>query len=247
MMKMNTTFKQQLCELASRYETSEFLKDDPSQFMHRYHESRDIEIVAWVASCLSLGQRPQILAKIEYICQLMGEHPADWILRGKYQETFPLTTDKFYRFFSFAQMHHLFDALKSLLEEYGSLGLFVKGQYELGISPLNALVGYFGDKEVGQLVPRNTASCCKRLNMFLRWMVRTHSSVDMGLWKWYETRNLIIPVDTHVIQEAVRLGIVHKPGSTLAKALEITQVMQKVWPDDPCRGDFALFGLGINS
>eukprot|EP00825_Cyclidium_porcatum_P049847 TRINITY_DN8702_c0_g1_i2.p8 TRINITY_DN8702_c0_g1~~TRINITY_DN8702_c0_g1_i2.p8 ORF type:complete len:118 (+),score=15.11 TRINITY_DN8702_c0_g1_i2:106-459(+) len=68
----------------------------------------------------------------------------------------------------------------------------------------------------------------------------------MGLWNWIDKKQLIIPADTHVMQEALKLGIISKAGSSLSKAIEITNALRLVWPDDPCKGDFALFGWGIN-
>lgn len=243
---MKAVLKHQLEKMASRYETAEFLKDDPAQFMHQYHLDVDIEIIAFIAASLALGQRPQILAKVETICLMMGESPSAWLIEEKYKNDFPCTDHKFYRFFSYRQMQNLFTALRNLLMTEGSIGRYVQRKCGEGIEPLNVIVDYFKDKCVGQLVPKDCSSCCKRVNMFLRWMVRTNSSVDMGIWSWYDKSRLIIPADTHVMQEAIKLGIIDKSRGTMAKALEITDAMRCIWNDDPCRGDFALFGIGIN-
>lgn len=85
------------------------------------------------------------------------------------------------------------------------------------------------------------------MNMFLRWMVRQDSPVDLGLWSWISPADLIIPLDTHVIQEAVKLGLIpeNSPAS-MRTAQKITTALKEVWPCDPCKGDFALFGLGVD-
>lgn len=246
---MNETLKYQLKELASHYETADFLPADPAQFMHRYSSDVDVEVVGLIASCLALGQRPMILSKINTICDLMNGQPSRWIVDKEYEESFGKADSeaKFYRFFSNAQMCTFFSAIREMLATAKTIGRYLHDYYDCGIEPLEALVNHFRIYDVGTLVPRDLHSGCKRLNMYLRWMVRDHSPVDMGLWKWYDKRRLIIPVDTHVMQQALQLGIVRKAGATLSKAREITDAMRQVWPDDPCLGDFALFGLGVDN
>lgn len=110
----------------------------------------------------------------------------------------------------------------------------------------------FLDADCGNLIPKTRQSSCKRLQLFLRWVVRDESPVDLGLWTWYDKRNLLMPLDTHVMQESVKFGLMKKsssgkiPAATISKAYELTEQMKLVWPDDPVKGDFALFGLGVN-
>jgi len=90
-------------------------------------------------------------------------------------------------------------------------------------------------------------SACKRLAMFLRWMVRTDGIVDFGIWQTvFHPRQLIIPLDTHVHQISLELGLTQQRTATLKTALEITEALSHIFPDDPCLGDFALFGYDIN-
>lgn len=91
-----------------------------------------------------------------------------------------------------------------------------------------------------------TKSGCKRLCMFLRWMCRHGSPVDFGLWTICDPRNLIIPLDTHVHKQALRLGLVKRRTPDLQTAIEITDRFAEIFPDDPTKGDFALFGYGVN-
>lgn len=91
--------------------------------------------------------------------------------------------------------------------------------------------------------PNNAHSACKRLNMFLRWMCRKNSPVDFGIWN-YDQKELIIPLDTHVMRAARTLGIIKTFTPSLKAAWDITQAMKEVFPQAPCRGDFALFGYG---
>ena len=110
----------------------------------------------------------------------------------------------------------------------------------------------FSEVDCGNLIPKTRQSSCKRLQLFLRWIVRDDSPVDLGLWTWYDKSNLLMPLDTHVMQESVKFGLMKKsssgkiPAATISKAYELTEQMKLVWPDDPAKGDFALFGLGVN-
>lgn len=171
---------------------------------------------------------------------------------------------KFYRFYSYSDMTALFERLHEILEEYGNLGNCVKTLYERATtecaaeshpSPsecttptsaerlLFALEAAFSGCRV---VPQGKTSAAKRLCMFLRWMIRRDSPVDTGLWGWAQPKDLIIPLDTHVLQESVKMGLLpEKAGATLKTALTLTAELKEIWPDDPCRGDFALFGLGV--
>ena len=95
-------------------------------------------------------------------------------------------------------------------------------------------------------VPQNAGSANKRTNMFLRWMVRTGSPVDIGLWTWFSPADLVMPLDTHVLRQAKKLRLISERSARTEKtARELTRALKQIWPDDPCRGDFALFGLGV--
>ena len=84
--------------------------------------------------------------------------------------------------------------------------------------------------------------------MFLRWMVRKNSPVDLGLWDWYSPQKLLIPLDTHVMQEAIKIGILDEKSTASRKTARIlTNEMERIFPEDPVRADYALFGLGIDT
>jgi len=134
-----------------------------------------------------------------------------------------------------------------LLGRYGTLGNYVRQNASDGLTAVQTISSYFGSQGVSVVVPKNTQSACKRVCMFLRWMVRDGSLVDLGLWSdFLGRRTLIIPLDTHVVSEAVRLGLLQSRSATMSAALRLTRSLSKIFPDDPLRGDFALFGYGIN-
>ncbi len=97
------------------------------------------------------------------------------------------------------------------------------------------------------IVPKGKNSANKRIHMFLRWMVRQNSPVDLGIWSWYPQSQLIIPLDVHVMQESIKLGLLpEKSKASYKTALELTNQLSEIFPGDPCRGDYALFGYGVD-
>ena len=125
------------------------------------------------------------------------------------------------------------------------------GEMRDSITCLDAIVSltsWFAAHGSSGVVPKNAQSSCKRLCMFLRWMVRDGSPVDLGLWSdIIDRRTLIMPMDTHVVQEANRLGLIHSKSTTMAAAIKLTDRLREIFPDDPLKGDFALFGYGVDT
>ncbi len=238
--------------LADKYETQDFLKKDPSQFMHRFTDVKNQEVAAFIAANLAFGRRDQILKHVEFILEQGKSDLYGWILGGGYKKVFNDSEKSFYRMYSFKAMRIFFDTLREILRKSGTLGEHFKKLYEETTTPepLCLLIAQCFPREC-TLIPYTKTSACKKLNMFLRWMVRDNSPVDMGLWKWFSKKELIIPMDTHVLQTAVEFNLIEKtssgkiPGATLKMAYALTQKMKEVFPEDPCRADFALFGLGV--
>lgn len=246
---MTEEIKQRLRELADKYENSAFLQSDPSQFLRWYKNQADVEIASFVAAMLSFGNRKQFIPKIQFIFETADKSGGIflWIKNGAFEKDFCASSgdndEKFYRFYSYEEMKNLFQAFKSLLEKNRTFGEFVK-KFDAGKNPADAISAAF---ENCKIVPKGKNSANKRVNMFLRWMVRQNSPVDLGLWNWILPEDLIIPLDTHVIQEAEKLRLIpeNSPAS-MKTAQKITVQLKQIWPDDPCKGDFALFGLGVD-
>ena len=111
---------------------------------------------------------------------------------------------------------------------------------------IEAICQYFQKHEITGIVPKNTNSCCKRVCMFLRWMVRKGSPVDIGIWsELIDRRTLIMPLDTHVIQQAMQLGLLKSKSATMVAARRLTEELATFFPEDPLKADFALFGYGV--
>lgn len=237
-----------LRQYAAEYETSDFLNGDPSWFMHQVNGTANQESMALVASVLSYGSRPVFMNKIDCILRASGGEMHYWITEGAYRHMFP-ADDKscFYRFYTKAIMRAFLDTYRSILLKYGSLGNAVAESASDGFQALVRICRLFNDNGCSSVIPKDTTSACKRLCMFMRWMVRDNSPVDLGLWSTIiDRRTLIIPLDTHVLQQSNRLGLISSTNASMTTARKLSSILASVFPDDPLRGDFALFGYGVN-
>lgn len=264
---MDTATRNLLTALAERYETTEFIKGDPSWWMHQVEGDRNREATAFVAQALSYGSRAQFMPRIGHLLDLAQGDMDHWLRNGLYRSMFsPDDKSCFYRLYNNATMYAFFEAYRSLLTEHGSLGEFVaKGKGErgecgaatghlrpptsdlcTGIEAVEAICRWFAEHDASTVVPKDTTSACKRVCMFLRWMVRDGSPVDLGLWPFIDRRTLIMPLDTHVVSEAMTLGLLSSRCASMSAARRLTAALSEVFPDDPLRGDFALFGYGVS-
>ena len=246
---MNRETATLLRKCADRYETAEFLGADPSQFMHRVDGAANQEATAFVASCLSFGARSQFLPKIQWLLDCAGGDMDRWIRTGAFERDVPPDATRcFYRFFTFATMNAFFREYRKLMSEHGTLGGFVRK--ECGgdaVKAVAAICGRFGGCSECPVVPKDAHSACKRVCMFLRWMVRDGSPVDLGLWSGFiDRKTLVMPLDTHVVQEACKLGLLKSRCASMSAARRLTSALAEAFPEDPCRGDFALFGIGVD-
>ena len=237
-----------LTEYAERYETPDFLATDPSWFMHQVGGTRNQETLAFIASSLSYGSRKQFFPKIQYILDHSHGEVYDWVASAQFETDIPNDASRcYYRLYTFATMNGFLHALKTMLNDYGTIGEYVRQNATDGYSAVAAICGYFASKGIEVIIPKDTKSACKRVCMFLRWMVRDGSPVDLGLWSGFlDKRTLIMPMDTHVVQDAGRLGLLAGKGASMAAARKLTARMAEIFPGDPLKGDFALFGYGVN-
>ena len=249
---MDAKTKSVLRRCAEQYETRSFMYDgtgDPSQFMHSVEGDSNREATAFVASALSFGSRAQFLPKIQWIIDRAGRDVDGWIRTGAFEGDFrPDDARCFYRFFTYATMNSFFRAYRGIMEEHGTLGGFVKSAAGGdAVKAVEAICARFREAGSEAVIPKDPKSACKRVCMFLRWMVRSGSPVDLGLWSGFiDRRTLVIPLDTHVLQEAKKLGLVKSACASMCAAKRLTAALAEVFPDDPARGDFSLFGAGVD-
>lgn len=252
---------EELHKLAALYENKDFLASDPSWFMHQVDGEENQEIMGFLASCLSYGNRKQFMPKIQFLLDCAGGDVYHWVKEGCFADDIPDDNTKcYYRLYNCAMMHGMLRALQKMLCEYGSMGKFVvscnlasdtsgnKGEITC-YDAVCSLTSFFAQNDPkGGIIPRNTMSACKRVCMFLRWMVRDNSPVDLGLWSGIiDKRTLIIPMDTHVLQQSVRLGLMQSKTASMTAAIKLSCKLREIFPDDPMKGDFALFGYGVNN
>lgn len=241
------------CELlvryAMQYETKDFLHGDPSWWMHQVSGKDNQEAMAFMASCLSYGSRKQFMPKIEWLLEKSGGEPHHWVESGEFSHFLKAGDNScFYRLYTVGNMNSFLQAYSTLLAEHGTLGNYVRRNASSGFEAVAAICNYFSSKGVSVIIPKDTTSACKRVCMFLRWMVRTDSPVDLGLWgDFIDRRTLIIPLDTHVLSQSVRLGLLNCKTASMSTARRLTQTLSEIFPDDPLKGDFALFGYGVNN
>ncbi len=248
-MSLSSATKELLLLYADEYERPRFLLGDPSWFMHQVVGAENQESMAFIASCLSYGRRQQFMQKLQTILDLTGGEVDRWVRAGDFESHFRAGDESsFYRLFTHDMMHRFLCAYRQLLQDYGTLGFYVREHASDGYSAVAAITRYFGERGVSAVVPRDTQSACKRVCMFLRWMVRKNSPVDLGLWSSFiDRRTLIMPLDTHVLEQSVRLGLLESRTATMSTARRLTAQLLEIFPDDPLRADFALFGYGVNA
>ena len=243
--------KEQLIFLANKYETPSFCDEDPSQFLRWYKKGQvNIELASFIAAMLAFGNRKQFIPKISFILERADNSAQDicsWLKNGAYKKDFPSGSKKYYRFYSYDDLQIFFEELTGILNSEKSMGEYFRKKWqEAGTSThLADIISQSFPKS--KIVPKGKSSANKRIHMFLRWMVRTNSAVDLGLWTWYNPANLLIPLDVHVMQEAVQLGLLPPNASPSHRtALLLTKELSQAFPNDPVRADFALFGLGVS-
>lgn len=249
---MAYTLNENLKRWAEQYETAEFVKNDPVQIPRRYDSRVNIEISAFVTAWIAWGNRKQIIKKADFIDrEIFHGAPYHYIVGTDTQGAAPEwrqykgSTESFYRTFTFGDFHDLCARLYDVYTSAESMEAAIKKTHETnGETALSTLQSLFGS--VNGVPDFETQSACKRLCLFLRWMCRKGSPVDFGLWDVCEPRNLIIPLDTHVHKQAIRLGLTTRRTPDLRTAIEITDRFAEIFPDDPTKGDFALFGYGVN-
>ena len=165
----------------------------------------------------------------------MGDSPYQYVLSRQWERDFPSgATGSFYRMLSHADFYGYFQRLYIAYTQFESLEEALKTYPGIPMEKLCAFL------EVSAKSPQ------KKLNMFLRWMIRRDSEVDLGIWESFDRRDLIVPLDTHVCRVAHYFKLTDAENFSLKNARQITAALAKVFPDDPCLGDFALFGLGVN-
>lgn len=202
----------------------------------------DAEYSAILTALISFGHRDQIIKKAQELDNMFGGRPFEWILYSKYKDDIPNNDESFYRTVTNRRMLGWCHTLYAIAFDHCTIQNALIGAKRYGRNAKD--LSYFEILKIGFGFREDSPA--KRLALFMRWMVRDDGLVDMGLWDMMPKSELIIPLDTHVHQMALELGITSRRTHDLRAATEITDYFKQLFPDDPCLGDFALFGYGMN-
>ncbi len=260
--KYFSAFKESLERFYKDYDFAGRMRFDPIEFPHQYSRPEDIEVVAFIASCFAYGKVDLFKSVLKRIFAQMGQGPGDFLSAFNVKKQRGLFADIQYRFNRNDDIVCLLYVISRVLKNYGSLEAAFRVRYSEsdknignGLSGLvDTLLGIdttavYGDVEKRggflQFLPSpSRGSACKRMNMFLRWMVRDRD-IDFGLWKDIPKNKLVIPLDVHIARISKCLGFTRRSTGDWKMAVEITESLKAIDPDDPIKYDFALCHQGI--
>jgi uncharacterized protein (TIGR02757 family) len=256
------SLKQSLDRFYREYDFRERILHDPIEFPRRYKNKEDIEVSGFIASCLAYGRVELFKPVVEKILSLMGEHPYAFLMDFDVRKQRHRFTFK-YRFNESRDILCLLLVISSVLNRHSSLEQAFKKHYAIEDSDTGSGMSGF----VTEIMLINTSavygknihpsgltqffpspakgSACKRMNLFLRWMVRDRD-IDFGVWEGIPKNKLVIPLDTHIARISRCLGFTRRASADWKAAVEITEALKKFDPEDPVKYDFALCHHGIS-
>lgn len=250
-----SALKTNLDKYIKQYETKDFIKDDPVQFIHKYKDKNDIEIAGFIASMFAYGKREVFIEKLNHIFNLMGKSPYKYVKNFNHKKNNIKNCD--YRFSNDADLIQILKILNILYSSGETLETLFEYSYKQNNDiwqMFQGVVDYFYarvdktsiTKGFYHLLPNpEKQSALKRLNMLMRWFVRK-SEVDIGIWNFIPTSELLIPLDTHVAQMSRELGLLKRNDNAYKSVIELTNNLKFFDANDPVKYDFALFGYGVN-
>ncbi len=243
-----------LDEKVAIYNRPHFIEHDPISIPHRFRKKQDIEIAAFMAAVLAWGQRVTIINKTNVFLSLMDDAPHDFLLHHQSADLKPFEKFK-HRTFNATDALYFVAALKNIYQQFSSMeDAFPVDQQaphvETGLKHFHQ--HFFSLPDFPARTKKHVAtperkSACKRMNMFLRWMVRQDQmGVDFGIWKKISPAQLICPLDVHVERVARKLKLIQRKQVDWETAVELTHNLKVLNIHDPVVYDFALFGLGVD-
>jgi uncharacterized protein (TIGR02757 family) len=241
--------KERLEALYSAYNRRCYVHPDPLEFLYDFHDPLDVEVVGFIASSLAYGNVKQILRNVSLVLTKIGPCPSAFLLNSPFNRIAETFIDFKHRFTTGQDLTRLLWGMRLVIEKHGSLQKCFMSRLRRGdltvIPALSAFVENVFPDGCDFLIPTpGKGSACKRLNLFLRWMVR-RDDVDPGGWDGVHPSKLLVPVDIHMHRIATTLGLTKRKQADLRTAIEITEAFRKVSPSDPVRYDFVLTRFGI--
>lgn len=247
--------KEFLDQKVAEYNQPDFITLDPVSIPHRFTKKQDIEIAGFFAATLAWGQRKTIINKCLELVAMMDNAPHDFMLYHKEADLKPFLQFK-HRTFNDIDTLYFIAFFKWFYQNHESLEEAFTIGWTDEVDVMEKLLSNFHDfffqlPEAPQRTRKHVATpkrkaACKRINMFLRWMVRDDGKgVDFGIWKTIKPYQLICPCDLHVDRVGRRLGLINRKQTDWQTAVELTERLREFDPEDPVKYDFALFGMGI--
>ncbi len=236
---MNEGLRETLAEWAEEYNDPKYFQEDPiifpTKFARLYEAGEaslaDVEISALLAAHLAWGRRAMIVRDCGRMFDEMGWKPYDYVMNGEYRNE----DASLHRTIKWSEFAAICGRLRDI---YSGLDPESCRQTIEGLSDAQIRTLVFGQKE-DRMAPN------KKISMMRRWLVRDDGKVDLGVWRKSSKADLILPLDVHVYDQATALGLTARRPKDIVTAREITDAFREIWPDDPCKGDFALFGYGV--
>lgn len=242
-----------------------YLSSDPLVFVHNYKKKLDREIVGLLSSSLAYGRVDTIKKSITKVLSLMGPSPSSFVMSLEPKRELSNFSDFKHRFNDGRDVLCLLYIARQMIEKSGSIGgFFMEGYHSDDANIKNALAsfteraleldsaGIYKTRKIPKKAylrfffpSPESGSACKRLNLYLRWMIRSSDKMDFGLWKGVPPSKLIIPLDTHIARISQLIGLTSKKSPGWAMAEDITESLKKLSPEDPIKYDFAISRLGI--
>ena len=230
---MDAGIKDTLIGWAEEYNDPKYFQEDPiifpTKFARKYEAGEaalaDVEIAGLLAAHLAWGRRAMIVRDCDRMFEEMNWRPYDYVMNGEYRNE----DVSLHRTIKWSQFAQICENLRNIYAEHDSLE---------GLTDTDIRCRIFGQKE-DRKAPN------KKISMMRSWMVRDDGKVDLGVWKNSDKTSLIMPLDVHVYTQATALGLTSRKQKDIVTAREITDAFKEIWPEDPCKGDFALFGYGV--
>lgn len=239
-----------LNDRAIRYNNPDFIELDPVSIPHRYTLKEDIEISGFLTAIISWGQRTTILNNSVKLMRMMDNSPHDFILNFTLQDLKPFTRF-IHRTFNGDDCIYFLTALQNIYQKHGGLEKqFSGGQDPMAVKIHNFKKIFFESEHLPRtekhIADPIKGASAKRINMFLRWMVRKDTrGVDFGIWEDIPPSRLFMPLDVHSGSVARKLGILQRKQNDWKSVEELTSTLKELDPRDPVKYDFALFGMGV--
>lgn len=234
-----------------------FSSKDPVWILHRFSDERDIELIGIITAAFAYGSVDQINRFINELLLKTGNNPYEFTINFSKRKDKKHLEGLYYRFNSHVDLLDMFSSLNKVIVKQGSLKNLFLSKYEASHSTIIPALGGFTNELNKNIVKNDNRyyhylfsnpvnnSTCKRMNLFLRWMVRK-DDIDTGLWSDIPASKLIMPVDTHIARISNKLKLVNRKSIDLKFAIELTERLKEFDPVDPVKYDFALCHIGID-